>query len=228
MVSASRIISGISAALLTLFLTAALLLTGGCSWFQGDVAREEFDNLSGRVTKLEDSVYKSSSAYQPFPGSGSDPGLYGSPGVDPAFAAAFPAAGVSAGPSKATASERTRYNRARSLLKSKKYAQAANAFSEMLRDFPQGSLAPNARYWLGECRYAAGDFQGALAEFRQGFIDYPNSLKGPDYLLKISYCQSRLGDGPGAMENIRRLLASYPESDSAKLVRSGRTHFPVP
>jgi tol-pal system protein YbgF len=99
------------------------------------------------------------------------------------------------------------------------------AFSEMLRDFPGGRLAPNARYWLGECRYAVGDFSGALIEFRQGLADYPQSNKAPDYLLKMSYCQSQLGDGPGAMESLRRLLSVYPESDSAKMVKSGRSRF---
>jgi tol-pal system protein YbgF len=144
----------------------------------------------------------------------------------PAPPAAAPGASSSApaGP-KPSASERTRYNRAQSLLKSKQYAKAAMAFSEMLRDFPGGALAPNARYWLGECRYAAGDFSGALAEFRQGLQDYPQSNKAPDYLLKMSYCQSQLGDGPGAMQSLRQLLASYPDSDSAKMVKSGRSRF---
>jgi TolA-binding protein len=58
-----------------------------------------------------------------------------------------------------------------------------------------------------------------------GFSDHPGSNKAPDYLLKMSYCQSLLGDGPGAMESLRQLLSSYPDSDSAKMVRSGRSRF---
>ncbi|MDR0355203.1 MAG: tol-pal system protein YbgF, partial [Deltaproteobacteria bacterium] len=159
--------------------------------------------------------------------------------LDPAFLAVFGPAStgpaqsgavgspplVAPAPAQASASERSRYNQAQSLLKQKRYPQAAMAFSEMLRDFPGGRLAPNARYWLGECRYAVGDFSGALIEFRQGLADYPQSNKAPDYLLKMSYCQSQLGDGPGAMESLRRLLSVYPESDSAKMVKSGRSRF---
>jgi tol-pal system protein YbgF len=95
----------------------------------------------------------------------------------------------------------------------------------MLADWPQGRLAPNARYWLGECHYAQGDFREAFMEFRQGINDYPSSAKAPDYLLKMAYCQSRLGDGPGAMESMRLLLDRYPESDSARMVQSGRSSF---
>jgi tol-pal system protein YbgF len=153
------------------------------------------------------------------PGAAYAPGGVGA--VDPAFAAAL-------GPQsaqKVSGTERSRYNQAQSLLKQKKYAQAATAFNDMLRDFPSGQLAPNARYWLGECRYAVGDYGGAFLEFRQGYHDYPQSNKAADCLLKMSYCQSLLGDGPGAMETLRILLANYPDSDSARLVTSGRGRF---
>jgi tol-pal system protein YbgF len=145
--------------------------------------------------------------------------------VDPAFAAAFAPYGAVQTPARTSGADRTQYNRGQSLLKQKKYAQAAVVFSEMLRDNPGGSLAPNARYWLGECRYAAGDFSGALAEFQRGLADYPQSNKAPDYLLKMSYCQSRLGYGPEAMRSLNQLLAAYPDSPSAQLVKSGRTRF---
>ncbi|MDR2368437.1 MAG: tol-pal system protein YbgF [Deltaproteobacteria bacterium] len=205
-------------------LAMGLVFLAGCS--SKAVTQEEFSGLAGRVVKLEETVYR---------GGGSQPGALGAPGlsqyppggtgaVDPAFAAAFgpPPAQKAGGVS---GSERTRYNRARSLLKQKKYAQAATAFSELIRDYPGGTLAPNARYWLGECRYAAGDYSGAFLEFRQGYNDYPRSNKAADCLLKMSYCQSLLGDGPGAMESLRVLLANYPDSDPARLVTSGRGRF---
>ncbi|MDR1487909.1 MAG: tol-pal system protein YbgF [Deltaproteobacteria bacterium] len=196
------------------------------------MAREEFDSLSGRVDKLETTVYAQSGALSY---SASTNNFQGAPGfrqaqsnsLSPGTLSPTTVSPAAASP-KPTASERTRYNQARALLKAKKYPQAANAFSQMLTDFPQGALAPNARYWLGECHYAVGDWQGAYAEFRQGYLDYPNSNKAPDYLLKMSYCLSLLGNGPAAMESLRQLLASYPDSDSAKLVKSGRTRFPAP
>jgi tol-pal system protein YbgF len=208
--------------MVTLLFCLGLLV--GCS--SKAVTQDEFAGLSGRVDKLEGTVYGGRS-----PGSlgtpvadtgGAFPGAIGT--VDPAFTAALgPPQGKKG--STASASERTRYNRARSLLKQKKYSLAATAFNEQLRDFPGGQLAPNARYWLGECRYAVGDFSGAFLEFRQGYADYPQSNKAPDYLLKMSYCQSLLGDGPGAMETLRVLLANFPDSDSARLVTSGRGRF---
>jgi tol-pal system protein YbgF len=208
----------------TIVLALAALLLAGCA----SVSQEEFTGLAGRVDKLEQTVYRGQGSQLPGAGVGAGtvgpfpPGGVGA--VNPAFAAAFGPPPTERG-GRASASERSRYNRARSLLKQKKWAQAATAFSEMLRDFPGGKLAPNARYWLGECRYAVGDWQGAFLEFRQGYHDYPTSNKAPDCLLKMSYCQSLLGDGPGAMETLRVLLANYPDSDSAKLIASGRGRF---
>jgi tol-pal system protein YbgF len=207
-------------------LALSLALCWGCSWFGGGVSRDDFDGLEGRVGRLEQKVFPAPAApalegaAQYPPGGAAEP-------LNPAFAAAFGPGTGQKDPArpKPSASERSRYSKAQSLLKGKRYAQAAAAFSEMLRDFPGGALAPNARYWLGECRYAAGDYSGAFLEFRQGYGDYPASNKAPDFLLKMSYCQSLLGDGPGAMETLRRLLASFPDSEPARLVKSGRGRF---
>jgi tol-pal system protein YbgF len=197
---------------------AAAVALAGCA--ERGVTRDDFDGLTGRVDRLEQTVYRGEAAVS------GTVGQFPPGAADPAFAAAFgPTPADSGGGRAASASERSRYARARSLLAGKKYAQAAAAFGEMLRDFPGGKLAPNARYWLGECRYAVGDYQGAFLEFRQGYRDYPASNKAPDCLLKMSYCQSLLGEGPGAMETLRVLLANYPDSDSARLIASGRGRF---
>jgi tol-pal system protein YbgF len=208
------------------FLAVALVATA-CG-----VKRGEFDELSGRVANLEDIVIAKRTRGESFsqPSGGSSvptaPGAWPPPiPTEPAAAGAVlppPVARAAQGP------ERSRYNQAQSLLKSKQFAQAEAAFRALLQDFPDGALAPNSRYWLGECRYAVGDFQGALAEFRKGLADWPASNKAPDCLLKISYCQSRLGDGPGAMDSLQQLLTRYPQSPSAQLIHSGRARFRGP
>jgi tol-pal system protein YbgF len=175
------------------------------------VRQPAFDELDGRVTNLEDIVIGRRA--QGLPADAPGAGAY-TP-VPPPPQATRPAG-----------SERTRYNRALSLVRQRRYAEAAEAFRSFLTDFPAGTLSPNARYWLGETHYARGDFAGALAEFQRGVRDYPGSAKAPDCLLKAAYSQSKLGDGPGAMESLRVLLDRYPGSTSANLVRSGRSRFP--
>jgi tol-pal system protein YbgF len=210
----SRIIGGLDLFVSpTAALLGAILMLSGCtlgSGRSGVVRQPEFQELTGRVSSLEDVVVGRRAGGIP-PGTP----VVGAPG-----------AGGYANPAvRASGSERARYNRALSMVRSRRYAEAASAFRSFLDDYPSGRLSPNARYWLGEAHYARGDFAGALAEFQRGFSDYPDSAKAPDCLLKAAYSQSRLGDGPGAMETMRVLLEYYPNSDSANLVRSGRSKF---
>jgi tol-pal system protein YbgF len=185
------------------------------------VERVEFDELSGRVAKLEEVVAKSPAPWlargpRAFPPASSvfPPDPSATPGIDPLST-----------PVRSRSQEWARYQRALRQTRGRRFAEAAATFEAMLAENPQGSLAPNARYWLGECHYARGDFDGALLEFQRGLMDYPTSAKAPDYLLKMSYSQSRLGDGPGAMESMRVLLERFPDSNSARLVKSGRSRF---
>jgi len=117
------------------------------------------------------------------------------------------------------------YQEGQRLLKAGQYARAAGVFSRMLAENPGGRLAPNARYWLGECYYAQGRFNSAAGEFQRCADDYPRTDKAADALLKLSYSYNRLGDGHRAMAALDRLLGKYPNSNAAALIKSGRGHF---
>jgi tol-pal system protein YbgF len=220
-------------ALAALAAALAALTLASCAFTEGAVTRPEFTQLSGRVTTLEDIVIDRRAS-----GAGAGPPLPpGAPGALPAPGSvhgALPAPGSAPGglappaaaPGRAAASEKSRYNKALSLLRAKRYADSEAAFRSFLTDFPGGALAPNARYWLGETMYARGDFQGARGEFQRGASEFPNSAKAPDCLLKLAYSQSKLGDGAGAMESVRALLERYPSSNSAKMVLNGTARFP--
>ena len=95
----------------------------------------------------------------------------------------------------------------------------------MLTQNPGGALAPNARYWLGECHYASGRYREAALEFERCANDYPQSAKAPDSLLKLSYSYDRLSDGPRAMAVLDILLSRYPSSNAAAMIKSGRGRF---
>ena len=187
-------------------LFSLLIFSAACAESSG-VGRSEFTGLEGRVSTLENIVVGRKSAKLPGPG--------GSAGV------------VSSGSSVAGAADSHggTYNQGLSYVRQKQYAKAAGIFQNMLASNSQGKLAPNARYWLGECYYATGRFQEALAEFARCAEDYPNSGKAPDSMLKMSYCYDRLGDGGRAMASMALLLQKYPHSSAAQMVKDGRSRF---
>ena len=193
-------------ALLFLLLT----LSAACAESSG-VSRSEFTGLEGRVSTLENIVVGRESAKLP----GTALGVGGSSGAVSSGAAVVGAADSQCGT----------YNQGLSYVRQKQYAKAAGIFQNMLAVNPQGKLAPNARYWLGECSYATGRYQEALAEFARCAEDYPNSGKAPDSMLKMSYCYDRLGDGGRAMAVMALLLQKYPNSSAAQMVKDGRSRF---
>jgi tol-pal system protein YbgF len=203
-------------------LLAPLAFLGACQSVGGGhyVGRGEFDTLTRRVEVVEARVGLS-------PRAGGLPVLVSTRGAGSAQAGLAASAGRLPAPSggRPGSAEAAVYQDGQRLLKAGQYAQAAGVFSRLLAENPGGRLAPNARYWLGECHYAQGRYVEAAAEFQRCADDYPRTDKAADALLKLSYSYNRLGDGPRAMAALDRLLRQSPNSNAAALIKSGRGHF---
>ncbi len=132
------------------------------------------------------------------------------------------AVGIPSLPSPETTggSERDAYRDAFDLLKQRKYPQAVNAFNDVLRRFPQGQYADNARYWLAETYYVQRNYPAALAEFDRLVRLSPASAKVPGALLKIGYIQYEQEAYDQARAALQQVASKYPESTEARLAKS--------
>jgi len=226
-------------------LLAPLVFLGACQNLEGEeyVGRGEFDSLTRRVEAVEVRVgmahregrlpaLVSTGAARPaaLPAPPAPPGF--SPVQVPVVSDRPVSAVLGFSPGQApvvsdrpVSPEASVYQEGQRLLKAGQYAQAAGVFNRMLAENPRGRLAPNARYWLGECYYAQGRFGEAAREFQRCADDYPRTDKAADALLKLSYSYNRMGDGPRAMTALDSLLGKYPNSNAAALIKSGRGHF---
>jgi tol-pal system protein YbgF len=109
------------------------------------------------------------------------------------------------------------YKSAFDALKSTDYAGAIARFRDMLRAYPQSSLAGNAQYWLGEAYYVTHDYDDAAASFRAVGEQYPQSAKVPDALLKLGLTQIDQKKTADARATLRQVGQRFPGSDAAKL-----------
>ncbi len=116
--------------------------------------------------------------------------------------------------------EQQAYQGAFDLLKSGRYEDAAAAFTRFIAEFPAGSYADNAQYWLGETYYITRRFEPALQEFQRLVSAYPNSRKLTHALLKIGYVHDELGNKAEAEKVLGDLIARYPQSAAAGLARN--------
>ena len=115
--------------------------------------------------------------------------------------------------------EQQAYQGAFDLLKSARYEDAAAAFTQFIAEYPAGSYADNAQYWLGETHYITRRFEPALQEFQRLVSTYPNSRKLTHALLKIGYAHDELGNKAEAEKVLGDLIARYPQSAAAGLAR---------
>ena len=140
------------------------------------------------------------------------------PTPDPA-----PAAGAAASTTETTGvdpfAEQQAYQGAFDLLKAGRYEDAAGAFKQFIVEYPSGSYADNAQYWLGETYYITRRFAESVQEFQRLVAQHPNSQKLTHALLKIGYAHHELGNKAEAERVLGELVARHPQSAAAGLAR---------
>ncbi|HEY0685039.1 MAG TPA: tol-pal system protein YbgF [Steroidobacter sp.] len=136
-----------------------------------------------------------------------NPGAAASNGVPPA----------SGGLPIPSGDDRANYQAAFDLLKDAKYPEAINAFKQYLTTFPNGPLADNAQYWLGEAHYVTKQYPDALRDFRTVVEKYPESRKIPDALLKIGYCNYELKNWGEARSALSQVVQRFGDTTAARL-----------
>ncbi|MEO1369337.1 MAG: tol-pal system protein YbgF, partial [Acidobacteriota bacterium] len=107
------------------------------------------------------------------------------------------------------------YDRAYSLFHEKRYADAEAAFNQFLSRHRSSHLADNAQFWIGESRWARGDFSSALAAFMATVEGFPHGNKVADALLKAGRCLEALGQKQRAVATYQELVTRFPSSAAA-------------
>jgi tol-pal system protein YbgF len=126
----------------------------------------------------------------------------------------------------AAGDEQTLYDRAFEQLKLRNYAAAVESFRSLSAAYPNGQLADNTQYWLGEAYYVTQEYDHAAAAFQHVLTQWPNSRKAPDALLKLGYTQIEQKKLGAARTSLQQVVAKYPESDSAKLAAERLSKLP--
>jgi len=133
--------------------------------------------------------------------------------VEKAAVAPVPAAGA------AGMTDEAAYQAALELLKAGRYDEAEAAFESFLRERPGSELGDNARYWLGETRYAQRDFAGAEKTFAELVKGSPDARKVPDAMLKQGYCQYEQKRYDAARTTLNKVIKQYPDTSAAREAR---------
>jgi tol-pal system protein YbgF len=171
--------------------------------------REQYVDLDSRLQKVEGGA---GAAPPSPPPAAAAPARPGGSRLAPAGGAPLSAPAPASG-----AGGEQAYQLAFQALKRDDFVESARAFQAYLRDYPDGSLAPNAWYWLGESYYVTQNYPLALQAFDTVLSRFPDSSKAPDALLKKGYCQLELGQAREGAATLDAVMREFPGTDAARL-----------
>lgn len=136
------------------------------------------------------------------------------------------AVAATAPPPANPADEQVLYDRALEQLRGRDYAGAVDSLRSLAAAYPNGALADNTQYWLGEAYYVTQEFDHAAAAFQRVLTDFPNSRKAPDALLKLAYTQLEQGNAAAGRANLQQVIDKYPGTESARLATDRLSKLP--
>jgi len=122
---------------------------------------------------------------------------------------------------EAQVGEEAAYRAAYELVRDKAFAEAVDAFTVFLADFPFGRYAPNAHYWLGELYLVIDppDPELARQNFKLLLDQYPADPKVPDALYKLGRVQFIKGNRQRSREYLDEVIREFPSHAAAQLAR---------
>ncbi len=117
-------------------------------------------------------------------------------------------------------SEELAFDRAFELMKDQQFEQSIVAYQGVVESFPDGSYAPQSRYWLGELYLMSDRLEAARGAFTAVVEVYPAHQKVPLSLYKLGVVNHRLGATPAALEYLDNVVTRYPDTPAAGLART--------
>lgn len=111
------------------------------------------------------------------------------------------------------------YDQGLELFRASKFNEAYRTFSDYITKYPKGNMAPNARFWLGDCYYNQQEYELAILEYQKVIADYPSDGKAPSALLKQGLAFEKLKDNETAKIVYNKLMKEYPKSDQVETAK---------
>lgn len=112
------------------------------------------------------------------------------------------------------------YRNALALYGKSDFNGAREALLRVLEADPNGELADNALYWIGETYFASGSYSAAMKYYRRVFTDFADQNKAPDAMYKMGLAYEKIGDLVLARSTFEELIRKYPYSTPASSARN--------
>jgi tol-pal system protein YbgF len=107
------------------------------------------------------------------------------------------------------------YRKALMLYGQARYADARGVFQQVFSADPNGQLADNALFWIGETYYAGADYTNAMKFYNRVISEFADQNKAPDAMFKMGMTFEKTGDLGMARRTFDDCIRKYPYSTAA-------------
>ena len=137
--------------------------------------------------------------------------------------AAAPAAGTVPPPPAPPADPAVAFKQAKDLLLAGDYANAEQAFSAYVNNYPDSAKAPEARYWWGETLFVREAYTDAAGAYIGAIRGWPQTTWAPDATLKLARSMVALKKTTEACRTLDELSKRYPKASAQVASRAAST-----
>jgi tol-pal system protein YbgF len=155
------------------------------------------------------------------PASGSDTSTTAppNPATPAAPAGATPQTTTSPGGAAGTPGPNELYQLALDQLRRGSTGAARQALSDLLRDYPNADVAPDAQFYIADSYDREGNTAAADSVYQLVVQRYPSSERAPTALYKHGLTLATAGKVQAARAALQQVISKYPRSDEAVLAK---------
>ncbi|USQ96891.1 tol-pal system protein YbgF [Caulobacter sp. RL271] len=136
---------------------------------------------------------------------------------------AAPLAGGTPPPPAPPADPAVAFKQAKDLLLAGDYANAEQAFSAYVNNYPDDAKTPEARYWWGETLFVRESYADAASAYIGAIRGWPKTSWGPDATLKLARSMVALKKTTEACRTLDELPKRYPKAPAQVTSRAAST-----
>ena len=99
----------------------------------------------------------------------------------------------------------------------KNHSAKISQLDELLREYPNSSMAPTAMLQKGEAYVAMNNSKAAINTYDELLRRYPNSADARKGLLQMAITERNAGNEAGAINSYKKVISNYPTSEEASV-----------
>ena len=112
--------------------------------------------------------------------------------------------------------ENRTFEAAYAFYKAENYQNAATAFRDFLKNYPQSVHEANVLYWMGNAYFLQKDCKNSLSSYQTLIAKYQDHPRVQEAMLNIASCQLDLNNKAAAKKTLKQLISQFPGSDASE------------